>query len=201
MLRFVVLSGVVAGVLLSSGHITPAAAEFRFSQQSSLTRPDPFLRRKKKTRTAQLQPVLATKATQKPAATYLHKASLGPDPIALDPPMVWGKFDPRLTALLAKIENHFGAKAVISSGCRTRAHNARVGGARNSYHMKCMAADISIPGVAPKQIRDFAMALPERGGVGTYCSTPIVHIDVGPKRQWYWGCGYRSLGLAHFDLN
>jgi Peptidase M15 len=201
MLRLVLLAGVFAGVLSSSGTFAPASAEFRFSSQRSLTKPDPFLKRKKKPKQAQVEFIFASLAPQNIAPSLVHKASLGPDVNALDPPLIWGKFDPRLSAFLAKIETHFGAKVIISSGCRTRAHNTRVGGARNSYHMKCMAADISIAGVAPQRIRDFAMALPERGGVGTYCSTPIVHVDVGPKRQWYWGCGYRSSGSAHFDLN
>lgn len=188
-------------MLFSASYVAPASAEFRFSSQRSLTKPDPFLKRKKKLKQVPVEFSVAVLSPQNMAPNFVHKVSLGPDVNALDPPVVWGKFDPRLTALLTKIETHFGAKVIISSGCRTRAYNTRVGGAPNSFHMKCMAADISIAGVPPQRIRDFAMALPERGGVGTYCSTPIVHVDVGPKRQWYWSCRFRSTGTAHFDLN
>jgi uncharacterized protein YcbK (DUF882 family) len=27
-----------------------------------------------------------------------------------------------------------------------------------------------------------------RGGVGTYCRTNSVHIDVGPEREWHHPC-------------
>ena len=27
-----------------------------------------------------------------------------------------------------------------------------------------------------------------RGGVGTYCHTNSVHIDIGKKRDWNWRC-------------
>ena len=27
------------------------------------------------------------------------------------------------------------------------------------------------------------------GGVGTYCGSPgMVHVDVGPRRNWHWAC-------------
>ena len=101
-----------------------------------------------------------------------------------------GKLDTDLKTLLAAIETHFGKKLMITSGCRTPEHNRAVGGAPHSYHLSCDAADIVIPGVAKEDVRAYALSLPGRGGVGTYCSLDIVHVDVGPVRQWYWPCGY-----------
>ena len=31
-----------------------------------------------------------------------------------------------------------------------------------------------------------------RGGVGTYCHTDSVHVDVGPERDWNWRCRRRG---------
>jgi uncharacterized protein YcbK (DUF882 family) len=156
-------------------------ADLRFSSQRSLTLPDPFIKRKRARPSSLAAPGLPVM----PQPDYLQN---------------WGRLDPRLVALLGDIEAHFGGKAVISSGCRSEEHNRAVGGAPHSFHLTCMAADIVIPGVAPAAIRDYALAMPQRGGVGTYCSTPIVHVDVGPRRQWHWGC-YRIASRRNpFDL-
>src|SRR5262245_1223668 len=54
---------------------------------------------------------------------------------------------PKLRLALFSVESRFGRKVVVSSGYRDPSHNAAVGGADDSYHMKCMAADFFIPGV------------------------------------------------------
>lgn len=99
---------------------------------------------------------------------------------------------PRLVNLLSQVERHFGRPVTITSGCRSFKHNRRVGGARQSYHLRCMAADITVAGVSESQVLRYVSKLPGRGGVGTYCSNSVVHIDVGPRRNWYWGCGSRK---------
>ncbi len=57
------------------------------------------------------------------------------------------------------------------------------GVAKNSYHLKGMAVDISLEGMNLKKISDFAMKL-EKGGVGYYPQSNFVHLDVGPVRHW-----------------
>jgi Peptidase M15 len=210
MVRLALGLSILVGLVVCQGLATPASAEFRFSSQRSLMAPDPFLRHKKKRRSIVEVALRAGEPQQlrrqsKPLG--LSYAALGPVISGIlprangaEPPIVWGRFDPRLNVLIARIENHFGQKVLISSGCRTPEHNRAVGGALHSFHMKCMAADISIAGISTAQLRDFAMAMPERGGVGTYCSTPIVHVDVGPKRQWYWGCHSHGSSFDRFAL-
>jgi uncharacterized protein YcbK (DUF882 family) len=95
----------------------------------------------------------------------------------------------RLVVMLNSVEQHFGRKAIVVSGCRSRAHNRRIGGARESYHLRCMAADIIVPGVSKYRLWGHLMHIPGRGGVGTYCRSSFVHLDVGPRREWAWGCG------------
>jgi uncharacterized protein YcbK (DUF882 family) len=64
-----------------------------------------------------------------------------------------------------------------------------VGGAEESMHKSCDAADIKIDGVSKWDIASYIRSLPDRGGVGTYCHTDSVHLDTGRNRDWNWGCG------------
>lgn len=99
---------------------------------------------------------------------------------------------PRLRLLLSTVRRHYGRPVVISSGCRSRKHNRRIGGAKRSMHLRCMAADIKVSGVSKSRLRRYLTRLSGRGGVGTYCGRSIVHLDVGPRRSWYHGCRKRK---------
>jgi len=99
--------------------------------------------------------------------------------------------NPRLLHLLVKIRLHYGRSVLITSGCRSHRHNRRVGGAKHSMHLRCMAADIKVSGVSKGRLRRYVSSMSGRGGVGTYCGRSIVHLDVGPRRSWYYGCGKR----------
>lgn len=78
---------------------------------------------------------------------------------------------------------HFKGTPVITSGQRDR-------GRRGSYHRRCMAADFFVPGVERAVLAKYLRSLPGAGGVGTYCHTKAVHIDIGEPRNWYQ-CGFR----------
>ena len=76
----------------------------------------------------------------------------------------------------------------LLSGYRTVKTNkmlARVtaGVARNSYHIKGMAADLRMRSRSVNQI-GLAAESCNRGGIGRYVSSSFVHIDCGPKRRW-----------------
>ena len=76
----------------------------------------------------------------------------------------------------------------LLSGYRTSKTNkmlARVtaGVARNSYHIKGMAADLRMRTRSVNQIGKAAESC-NRGGVGRYVNSSFVHIDCGPKRRW-----------------
>lgn len=100
-----------------------------------------------------------------------------------------GGLNARLIAVLNSVERHFGKRVIVVSGCRSKAHNRRIGGARESYHLRCMAADIIISGVGKYRLWRYLLNAPGRGGLGTYCRSAFLHVDVGPKREWAWGCG------------
>jgi hypothetical protein len=97
-----------------------------------------------------------------------------------------GGLHPRLRSMLYHVEAHFHRPLVVVSGCRSHQHNRRIGGARESWHLRCQAADVKISGVNKYAVARFASSLPGRGGIGTYCHDGSVHIDLGPRRQWYW---------------
>ena len=92
---------------------------------------------------------------------------------------------PRLRMAIAAFESHFGRRIVMNSGFRDPFYNGRVGGADNSYHMKCMAADFFIPGVPKSQLIAFAMRERTVGGLGCYPGKQFIHIDVRDRpRGW-----------------
>ena len=97
-------------------------------------------------------------------------------------------FKPQLVRLLKAIEHRYGKKVLVTSGYRSPAHNRRVRGAKRSAHMTCSAADIQVAGVSRWELAKFARSLPGRGGVGTYCHTSSIHVDVGAVRDWNWRC-------------
>jgi uncharacterized protein YcbK (DUF882 family) len=99
---------------------------------------------------------------------------------------------PSLVRVLKTVERHYGKKMIITSGYRSPAHNRRARGAKNSLHMYCAAVDVQIPGVSKWELAKFARSMPGRGGVGTYCHTNSIHIDVGPERDWNWRCRRRK---------
>lgn len=89
---------------------------------------------------------------------------------------------------LQVLRDHFGKEITINSGYRSEAHNNKVGGAKNSFHMKGMAADIVVKDVAPyvvyKQIElliKYGKMKP--GGLGVYDTW--VHYDTRGKLYLY----------------
>ena len=90
---------------------------------------------------------------------------------------------PDLMKIVRKAGEHFKGTPVITSGQRSS-------GRRGSYHRKCMAADFFVPGVERAVLAKYLRTLPEAGGVGTYCHTKSVHIDIGEPRNWSQ-CGFR----------
>ncbi|HEV7254552.1 MAG TPA: YcbK family protein [Mesorhizobium sp.] len=99
---------------------------------------------------------------------------------------------PSLVRMLKSAEARFGKRAIITSGYRSPAHNKKVRGAERSQHMFCAAADLVMPGVSKLELAKYFRSLPGRGGVGTYCHTEAIHVDVGPERDWNWRCRRRG---------
>ncbi|MFK7902879.1 MAG: D-Ala-D-Ala carboxypeptidase family metallohydrolase [Nitratireductor sp.] len=101
-------------------------------------------------------------------------------------------FVPELVALLKRVEGRFGKKVMVTSGYRSPARNRRAGGVKNSTHTYCKAADIQVKGVSKWDIAKYVRTLDQRGGVGTYCRTQSVHVDIGSQRDWHHPCRRRK---------
>ena len=99
--------------------------------------------------------------------------------------------DEVLTVVLQCIREHFGKAVVITSGYRTAAHNAAVGGAKSSQHLLGRAADIRVQGISVEDVAAYTESLmPDWGGVGRYPvkagrTTGWVHVDTrADKARW-----------------
>ncbi|ODT67281.1 MAG: hypothetical protein ABS75_24080 [Pelagibacterium sp. SCN 63-23] len=91
----------------------------------------------------------------------------------------------KLRFVIWEFEGHFGKKVVMNSGYRDTAHNNAAGGADNSLHTKCMAADFYIPGVSKEQLIAFAMKTDGVGGLGCYPGRSFIHVDVRDRPRGY----------------
>ena len=102
--------------------------------------------------------------------------------------------DEELVVLLQCIREHFRKPVHITSGYRTAAHNAAVGGSKSSQHLLGRAADFYVEDVDVATVAAYAETLlPGRGGIGRYPKdakhstrkTGWVHIDTrANKSRW-----------------
>ena len=85
--------------------------------------------------------------------------------------------DDYLCTILDILRNKLGKPVIITSGYRTPQWNARCEGAKYSYHMRGMAADIRVNGMNAKEIANkLNEIVPEECGIIVYKSW--VHFDV-----------------------
>ena len=94
--------------------------------------------------------------------------------------------DTALPKLLEDIRTRAGGRPVtVNSGYRTPTYNVAVGGAKDSLHIKGLAADIVIAGIKPSDTAiaaEMAMfSAGKKGGIGLYQS--FVHVDI---REGLW---------------
>lgn len=84
--------------------------------------------------------------------------------------------DNHLVSILDILRNQIGKPVHINSGYRTPTRNKDVGGAKYSYHMRGMAADIRVDGMSAKEIANkLNEIVPEECGIIVYKSW--VHLD------------------------
>lgn len=69
----------------------------------------------------------------------------------------------------------------INSGHRCKGHNAAVGGARGSMHLRAVAADIALAGHNRKAL---ALAAKKAGFRGIGYGRTFLHVDLGARRAW-----------------
>ena len=65
---------------------------------------------------------------------------------------------------------------MVTSGYRSRALNAKIGGAANSYHTKCLAADVKSKTLSVEEVAQFAAQVP--------LVDKVICERIGKRRCW-----------------
>lgn len=92
---------------------------------------------------------------------------------------------PALVYALQKLRDLVAEPIYINSAHRCEEHNAKVGGVKDSLHVRGKAVDIRTNGLSPAELADMAEKITEfyHGGIGRY--NTFVHLDVrGKKARW-----------------
>lgn len=90
-----------------------------------------------------------------------------------------------ISGRMRMVQNIFGKKLTITSGFRDADRNSKVGGAKNSAHLRGNAVDVSTNGMSTEdKVRLIQIASAVGiGGIGVYSSGGI-HFDVEGRRAW-----------------
>lgn len=86
-----------------------------------------------------------------------------------------------LVSLVQDVASSYGP-ITVSSTCRSKGHNASVGGAQHSHHLTGDAVDFRVHG----NVSGAIAFLRSNGSVGGFhhYGGGLFHIDTGPKRTW-----------------
>jgi hypothetical protein len=92
-----------------------------------------------------------------------------------------GCLNSSLRAVIYSVASSYGS-VTVSSTCRSRGHNARVGGAHKSQHLTGNAVDFRVHG----NVRGAYAYLAGAGRIGGFkhYGGGLFHIDTGPRRTW-----------------
>lgn len=89
--------------------------------------------------------------------------------------------DSYLVSILDILRNKVGKPVIINSGYRTPEWNKKCNGAKYSYHMRGMAADIRVNRMSAKEIaNELNVIVPNECGIIVY--NTWVHIDTRAKK-------------------
>jgi len=96
----------------------------------------------------------------------------------------FNEIDPELVYVVQDVRTHFGLPVNITSACRCKKHNKKVGGSAKSQHVLGTAADIVVRGVSASDVQDYIdNKFPDTYGIGFYSS--FTHVDVRKdKARW-----------------
>ena len=94
--------------------------------------------------------------------------------------------DEYLWTILSILRNKIGKPVIITSGYRTPEWNAKCNGAKYSYHMRGMAADIRVDGMSAKELaEELDKIVPTGCGIIVYSNW--VHFDVRDGKKYRKG--------------
>jgi hypothetical protein len=78
--------------------------------------------------------------------------------------------------MLQELRNRLGKPIILNSAYRSPEHNRRVGGAKQSFHLKAMAYDCRQDNQDPQEFIHLAKAV-GFNGIGQYADKGFTHID------------------------
>lgn len=94
--------------------------------------------------------------------------------------------DDYLISVLDILRNKIGKPVIITSGYRTPSWNEKSNGAKYSYHMRGMAADIRVDGISAKELANkLDEIVPDECGIIVY--NTWVHFDVRTGKKYRKG--------------
>ncbi len=107
--------------------------------------------------------------------------------------------------VLQPLRDKLGKPVVVTSGYRSPAVNAAVGGARNSAHMSGLAADIHVPGMSSaqlmKKIKEFKLPVDQViDEFGSWVHVAVAEQTKTPKNQ-YLIARYTAAGVTYSTAN
>lgn len=103
-----------------------------------------------------------------------------------------------LTTMLRDAAAYWQTTVYVNSFYRSPAYNRKVGGARQSRHMRCEAADWRVAGVATGELRAWVVKNRHKWkvtGIGTYARH--LHTDIGRAQLVEWNGGRKRYAKRH----
>ena len=109
------------------------------------------------------------------------------------------KIDEKMVNYLQKARDYFGCPIIITSAYRTETYNCKIGGAKNSYHVKGQAADHHTKGKI--DIWELARFYEYIGckGIIVYPNDGFVHIDMREKKYFAVDYGNKIIKKQSFE--
>lgn len=86
-----------------------------------------------------------------------------------------------LVSVVQQVAASYGS-VTVNSTCRSRGHNAAVGGAKHSHHLNGNAVDFRVRG-NPSPVLAYLRSSGSVGGIKHY-GGGLFHVDTGPRRTW-----------------
>ena len=96
--------------------------------------------------------------------------------------------DARLLSALDELRELLGRPVRVTSACRCKEHNRRLGSDDSSQHVAGRAADIYVYDLTPYALYHKAVLVPSfaEGGIGIYPQNGFCHVDVRETGRARW---------------
>lgn len=94
----------------------------------------------------------------------------------------------KLVVNLDTIREEIGLPIQVNSGYRSTAHNKKISGAKNSYHVKGLASDLSVKDISPNALKEIIVGLMDSGKItagGVKAYVTFVHYDIRGKKTLF----------------